>query len=235
MNKAIVLFSGGLDSTTCLALAVEKYGNKNVIALSMSYGQKHEKELQCAERLVSYYGVKLVKYDLSKIFEQSNCSLLKMSGSDVPAESYAEQISKTDGKPVTTYVPYRNGLFLSVAASLALIYECEVIYYGAHRDDAAGDAYPDCSEEFNTLIGGAIYEGSGHQVRVEAPFINKTKADIVATGLRLNVPYEMTWSCYNGGDVPCGKCGTCIDRINAFKANGKEDPIYESLRKHAVN
>ena len=80
-------------------------------------------------------------------------------------------------------------------------------------------------------MGSAIYEGTGHAVSVYAPFIDKNKADIVATGLRLGVPYEMTWSCYNGGDIPCGKCGTCIDRIKAFEANGIGDPIYDKIRK----
>ena len=101
---------------------------------------------------------------------------------------------------------------------------CEVIYYGAHADDAAGSAYPDCSKQFNDAINSAITIGSGGEVRVEAPFVSKTKADVVAVGLKLGVPYELTWSCYDGGDKPCGLCGTCRDRARAFELNGVKDP-----------
>ncbi len=218
--KALVLFSGGVDSTTCLAIAVEKYGKNNVIALSISYGQKHTKEIQAAEKIAEYYGVELKRLDLARIFEGSDCSLLSSSSEDIPKESYAEQLKKTDGKPVSTYVPFRNGLFLSCAASVALSNGCTEIYYGIHTDDAAGNAYPDCSEEFNNAINSAIYIGSGNALKVTAPFVNMKKADIVAEGLKLKVPYKMTWSCYEGGEKPCGVCGTCRDRIAAFRANG---------------
>ena len=223
--KALVLFSGGVDSTTCLALAVEKYGKENVLALSVSYGQKHSKELEAAQRIAEYYGVQLKRLDLSVIFEDSGCSLLKGSEDEIPKESYADQLSKTDGIPVSTYVPFRNGLFLSAAASVALSNGCGEIYYGAHSDDAAGNAYPDCSQAFNDSMNMAIYLGSGHQLNVTAPFIGMTKAQVVAQGLKLGVPYEMTWSCYEGKEKPCGVCGTCRDRIAAFRANGIEDII----------
>lgn len=222
--KALVLFSGGLDSTTCLALAVERYGADEVLALSVSYGQKHTKEIEAAKAVAAYYGVKLKTLDLAAIFADSDCSLLKGSTQEIPKESYAEQLTGTDGKPVSTYVPFRNGLFLSSAASIALSNGCEVILYGAHADDAAGNAYPDCSQDFNDAINRAIYLGSGQQLRVEAPFVGKTKADVVAEGLRLHAPYHLTWSCYEGGEKPCGLCGTCRDRAAAFAANGVDDP-----------
>ena len=222
--KALVLFSGGLDSTTCLALAIEKYGADEVLALSVSYGQKHTKEIEAASAVVKRYGVKLQTLDLAEIFADSDCSLLKGSTQEVPKESYAEQLAETNGKPVSTYVPVRNGLFLSSAASIALSHGCEVIYYGAHADDAAGNAYPDCSQAFNDAINTAIYLGSGKQLRVEAPFVGKTKADVVKEGMRLHAPYELTWSCYEGGEKPCGLCGTCRDRAAAFAANGVADP-----------
>ena len=222
--KALVLFSGGLDSTTCLALAVERYGAGEVLALSVSYGQKHTKEIDAAKAVAAYYGVTLQTLDLAAIFAGSDCSLLQGSRAEIPKESYAEQLQSTDGKPVSTYVPFRNGLFLSSAASVALSHGCEVILYGAHADDAAGNAYPDCSSEFNDAINSAIYLGSGRQLRVEAPFVGKTKADVVAEGLRLHAPYHLTWSCYEGGEKPCGLCGTCRDRAAAFAANGVEDP-----------
>lgn len=223
--KALVLSSGGVDSTTALALAIEKYGKENVVALSVSYGQKHDKELRAAKAVAEYYGVEQLFLDLSLIFRYSNCSLLQQSDQEIPEESYAQQIEKTGGTtPVSTYVPFRNGLFLSAAASVALSMECSVIYYGAHADDAAGAAYPDCSQAFHDAMNQAIYEGSGKQLRIEAPFVGKTKADIVALGLKYHVPYQLTWSCYEGKEEPCGKCGTCIDRAKAFAANGVSDP-----------
>ena len=224
--KAMVLASGGLDSTTALALAVDKHGKDNVIALTISYGQKHDKEIQSAIKVAEYYGVEHLFLDLTKIFQYSDCSLLKHSDEAIPEKSYAEQIEETKGDtPVSTYVPFRNGLFLSSAASIAISKECNVIYYGAHSDDAAGFAYPDCSQDFVDHMNKAIYEGSGHQLKLEAPFATFTKKDIVRMGIELKVPYEFTWSCYEGNDKPCGKCGTCIDRQAAFEANGITDPV----------
>ena len=222
--KAMVLFSGGVDSTTCLGIAVDKYGAENVVALSIAYGQKHTKEIECSQKIAQHYGVEHLYLDLGKIFQYSNCSLLSHSDQEIPTESYAKQIEKTHGAPVSTYVPFRNGLFLSSAASIALSKGCEVIYYGAHSDDAAGNAYPDCSDAFNKAINDAIYIGSGNQLKVEAPFIGLTKAQVVKKGLELKVPYELTWSCYMGEDKPCGVCGTCIDRAKAFEENGVADP-----------
>lgn len=223
--RALVLSSGGVDSTTCLGLAVSKYGAENVTALAITYGQKHDKEVQAARAVASHYGVELIELDLSLIFQyDTTCSLLTGSDTEIPRESYADQLKKTDGKPVSTYVPFRNGLFLSSAASIALSKGCEVIYYGAHSDDAAGNAYPDCSEAFNKAMNDAIFLGSGNQLHIEAPFVRLTKADVVKIGLELGVPYELTWSCYEGGETPCGVCGTCRDRAAAFAANGIADP-----------
>ena len=203
MMKAMVLSSGGIDSTTCLGLAVERFGRENVVALSISYGQKHEKEIQASDAVARHYGVEHICLDLAKIFEHSNCSLLQHSTQEIPAEAYAEQLKKTDGQPVSTYVPFRNGLFLSSAASIALSY---------------------CSSGFNKAISEAIYIGSGNQLKVEAPFVNMTKAEVVKIGLERKVPYELTWSCYEGKEEPCGVCGTCLDRAEAFRLNGVKDP-----------
>ncbi|MGN0482549.1 MAG: 7-cyano-7-deazaguanine synthase QueC [Lachnospiraceae bacterium] len=223
-SNAMVLFSGGVDSTTCLGLAIERFGREHVIPVSIFYGQKHAKEIEAAEKILLYYGIKGMELDLTNIFEDSNCSLLSHSTGNIPKESYEEQLKERNGAPVTTYVPFRNGLFLAAAASLALSKKCGVVYYGAHKDDAAGNAYPDCSEAFFQSMNMAVYEGSGHAVKLEAPFISKNKAQVVKEGLRLKVPYELTWSCYEGGERPCGKCGTCIDRQQAFEANGVVDP-----------
>lgn len=223
--RVLVLTSGGVDSTTCLGMAVEEYGKENVVALSISYGQKHAKEIEAAKKVVDYYGVESIYMDLAPIFAYSDCSLLTHSSDSIPHDSYAEQLSETDGKPVSTYVPFRNGLFLSTAASVALSKKCDIIYYGAHSDDAAGSAYPDCSTSFNDAMSKAIYEGSGGQLRIEAPFVTWTKKDIVKKGLEIGVPYQYTWSCYEGSKKPCGVCGTCIDRQKAFIQNGVKDPL----------
>ncbi len=222
--RALVLSSGGVDSSTCLALAIEKYGKKNVVALAIRYGQKHVKELAAAGKVAAHYGVEHLTLDLTPIFAYSDCSLLAHSETAIPQESYAEQLAKTGGAPVSTYVPFRNGLFLSAAASVALSKDCDVLYYGAHHDDAAGNAYPDCSDEFYRAMDEALRAGSGGTLRLKAPFIAWTKADVVREGLRLHVPYELTWSCYEGGEKPCGKCGTCRDRAQAFALNGVKDP-----------
>lgn len=229
MTRAVVLTSGGLDSSTCLAMAVEKYGAAETEALNILYGQKNDCELASAKKIAEHYGVRYTLLDLRQIFSFSNSSMLRGSTEEIPEESYAEQLKKLGGEgTVSTYVPFRNGTMLSSAASFALSRGAEVIMYGAHADDAAGRAYPDCTPEFAEYMGKAIYEGSGRVLRLEAPFINMTKADIVRKGLELHVPYELTWSCYEGREKACGVCGTCRDRLRAFKLNGAEDPIeYE--------
>lgn len=219
-EKALVLSSGGVDSTTLLALACEKFGSENVAALSVFYGQKHKKELEAAKKTAGYYKTEHLILDLSEVFAFSDCSLLIGSEKEIPHSSYGEQINETGGAPVSTYVPFRNGLFLSAAASVALSKGCAVLMYGAHADDSAGSAYPDCSEEFVRAMDKAVREGTGGQLRIEAPFAAMNKAAVVAEGKRMHVPYELTWSCYEGGEKPCGVCATCIDRRAAFAANG---------------
>lgn len=223
--KVLVLSSGGVDSTTCLAQAVAEFGAENVVALSVFYGQKHSRELAAARAVAAHYAVRHLELDLSAVFVGSSCSLLSHSAAEIPHADYADQLAGQGGSPVTTYVPFRNGLFIAAAASVAESEGCAAIYYGAHRDDAAGSAYPDCSEAFYAAMNQAIIEGTGGGVRLVAPFVDKNKAGVVAEGLRLGAPYELTWSCYEGGDVACGECGTCRDRLTAFAANGVADPI----------
>ena len=232
MKKAIVLNSGGVDSTTCVSIAVEQVGKENVTTVSVYYGQKHSKELECAEKVAEYYGVDHRVIDLSKtgIMDDSNCPLLKQSAEEIPEHSYAEQIAENGEGMVSTYVPFRNGLMLSSIAALAMAKypDDEVdIYLGAHADDAAGNAYADCSEAFTDAMELAISLGTYGKVHLKAPLVNLNKAGVVKMGLDLGTPYELTWSCYNGGDKPCGKCGTCIDRAAAFAANGVEDPALK--------
>lgn len=236
MKEVLVLLSGGLDSATCLALAVQRYGAENVLALTVSYGQKHKKELEAARRLAQHYQVQQRLLDLQPLFEGSNCSLLSWSDQAIPQESYSQQLREAPDAPVSTYVPFRNGLFLAAAASVALSAGCKRIYYGIHRDDAAGSAYPDCSDAFNAAMKEAVYLGSGQALTVEAPFVNWNKADVVRLGTELGVPYELSWSCYEGREKACGRCGTCIDRWAAFAANGLVDPLpYEDDGEEAAS
>lgn len=223
--ESVVLLSGGIDSSTCLAVALQESKASEVLAVNMFYGQKHKREMRSARAVAAFYGVDIMELDLSEIFSKCDCSLLSRSTRAIPHESYAEQQKKTAGKPVSTYVPFRNGLMLSAAASIAMSVGANHIYYGAHADDAAGNAYPDCSAQFSEALSAAIWQGTDGAVDIVAPFVNVTKAEVVKTGLSLNVPYHLTWSCYEGGEKPCGQCGTCIDRIKAFEANGAKDPL----------
>lgn len=231
--KALVLSSGGVDSTTCVGIAVDKYGKENVITASLYYGQKHDKEIECAKKIAQYYGVKHIEENISNVMKYAKdvCTLMK-GGDKIEHKSYVDQIAENGEGRVATYVPFRNGLFLSIAAAYAdaLFPGEEVkIYYGAHADDAAGQAYVDCSPEFADAMNKAINIGTYGKISIERPLINMNKAEVVKTGLLLNVPYELTWSCYEGKEKACGTCGTCIDRLNAFYLNGVKDPIeYEN-------
>lgn len=231
--KALVLSSGGIDSTTCLGIAIDKYGKDNVITASLYYGQKHDKELECARKVAEYYEVKHIEEDISNIMKYASnvCSLVK-GGKDIQHSSYEEQSKANEEGRVETYVPFRNGLLLSIATAYAdsLFPNEEVeIFYGAHADDATGSAYADCSPEFAEAMNKAINIGTYGKISINRPLINMNKAEVVKTGLELNVPYELTWSCYEGKEKQCGECGTCIDRKKAFLENGVEDPVgYEN-------
>jgi len=233
-TKALVLSSGGIDSTTVLSIALQNHSPENVATLSVYYGQKHEKELECARKVAEYYGVEHYEVNLSSVYQFSNSSLLASSDDEIPEESYDDQIKelRDEGKQVlSTVIPFRNGVLLSCVAALAMsIFPEEQvdIYYGAHLGDAEGNAYADCTIEFTEAMTKAINLGTYGNINVVAPIVNMTKAEVVKKGLELGTPYSMTWSCYKGGNKQCGKCGTCLQRREAFKVNGIEDPVeYE--------
>ena len=225
--KAVVLSSGGLDSTTCLALAVKKLGAENVSALSIFYGQRHERELQSAKAVAKFYNVAHYELDAAEIFKNSNSALLNTSTAPLEKSSYAAQIQKNESPRIATYVPFRNGLMISIAASFADgLYDDSVeIYIGVHSDDA-GEAYADCSAQFIASMSAAVRIGTYEKIHLVAPFLCQKKSDVVKVGLELNAPYHLTWSCYERGEKPCGKCATCIDRAKAFEINGVKDPAF---------
>lgn len=223
--RKVVLLSGGIDSTTCLALARDGIEGDEILALNCYYGQKNEREMRSARDVARHYGVQLMEIDLAQIFSLSDCPMLKCSGREVEHRSYGEQTEEAGGKPISSYVPFRNGLMLSAAVTIAYSVGADEVIYGAHADDAAGNAYPDCSEDFVNAMNKAAQEGTAGQVQITAPLVALHKAEIVRLGTQLGAPYELTWSCYEAGEHPCGKCGTCIAIKEAFEANGLEYPV----------
>lgn len=226
-KKAVVLSSGGLDSSTAIAWAINCDDYDEVVTLSIYYGQRHQIEVDCANAIANFYNLRHYECNLEEVFKFSNCNLLAKNENTIPEKSYASQVNENGNGRVSTYVPFRNGTMMSVAAAIAdsLFEGSKVdIIYGAHRDDAANEAYADCSPEFNEAMNKAINIGTYSNISTVAPFINMNKAEIVKLGSQLNVPYILTYSCYNGGEKQCGKCATCIDRKAAFEANGLIDP-----------
>lgn len=223
-KKILVLSSGGIDSTTCLALAVKQVGNENVCSVIIHYGQRHSREILSAKEVAKYYKVSYYEFNLSDIFRYSStCSLIDGTSTAVVEDTYANQVKTAD--KISSYVPFRNGLMLSVCAALAQSLwpnESVDIYLGNHLSDFA---YADCSSEFVKFMNSAIEIGTYGYVHFKAPFEHMRKSDVISLGLSLNVPYEKTWSCYNHVDVPCGHCASCLERIAAFKMNGVVDPV----------
>lgn len=225
--KDIVLLSGGMDSATCLAKMISLHGNKNVMAVGFNYGQKHSKSHNFAKAIAKHFGVKLINLDIDlRTFTGSKSSLLAQNPNiEIEHKTYAQMQEENGTGPVDTYVPFRNGLMLAQAASLAFSLGASTIVYGAHKDDCVGGAYPDCSPQFNKAMNLAILNGTDGKVKVYAPLINMDKAQTVALGYKLGVPFDLTRTCYEGRNKSCGKCATCQDRIRAFKKNQLIDPI----------
>lgn len=220
--KALVLYSGGLDSTCLLYQAVKRYGKMNVYVLNITYGSKHNSiERECAQYHVNKLGLEsqYIEHDISHVFEFTDCSLLKHSTKDVPDGTYEEQQGRSE-TPVDTYVPYRNGLFISVAVSIAYQLNIDHVYLAVHKGDTVAAAYPDCTPQFIIHQCRAAQVGTSNKVSVFAPFVKRTKEEVAQAGYDAGMTEEdfnNTHSCYKGIKGGCGTCATCIERNNALK------------------
>ena len=224
MKRAVILLSGGLDSAVALWLA--KSEGYELYTLSFDYGQRHNKEINAAAKIAEIAGVKSHRLVSINMDQWGGSSL-----TDKNMEVEDGDVDRTD-IPVT-YVPARNMVFLSIAASFAEAVEAQNIFIGVSQVDYSG--YVDCREPFITAMENAINHGTvmaaEHKkpIKVHAPFINKTKTEEIILGARLGVPFEHTWSCYRGGTKPCGTCDSCLLRAKAFKEAVVIDGAAEQL------
>jgi len=215
--KAIAIVSGGMDSVT-LAHWLKAQGY-DLELVSFDYGQRHRRELECAKHQAQLLGAEHTVIDISGIRPLLKGSALTDEVA-VPHGHYAEESMRL------TVVPNRNAIMLSIAWGLACSSGADLLACGVHAGDH--HIYPDCRPAFIEELGQALLTGTvGHRVdelKLIAPFVNKTKTDIAAIGGKLGVPFEHTWTCYEGGEVHCGKCGSCTERKEAFRDSGVPDP-----------
>ena len=216
MRNSLIALSGGVDSTTLLY----EYREEVACAVGFDYGSKHNaQELAAAKAICRELEIPYLIIPLAFIGEYFRSDLL-LSGGEMQLGDYSEENMSS------TVVPFRNGIMLSILAGLAESRDLQQVLIANHFGDHA--IYPDCRESFVTPMGEAITAGTSNGVKVVAPYTTLTKAEIVARGSRLGVPYGKTYSCYQGGERHCGRCGTCRERHEAFVANGLEDPtLYE--------
>jgi len=219
IKKVVVIYSGGMDSFTLLHQAIQS--GAKVYALSFNYGQKHSKELHFAQKVCDELGIPHKVVDITSI----NQLLLGSSLTDdieVPEGHYEEESMKS------TVVPNRNMIMLSLAIGYAVSIQASAVYYGAHGGDHA--IYPDCRPEFIAKMNAVSQIANYEPVSILAPFQNMNKTQILSEGLSMGLDYAKTWTCYNGREKACGKCGACNERLEAFKENQLTDPIkYEAL------
>jgi 7-cyano-7-deazaguanine synthase len=212
--NSLVIYSGGLDSTVLL-YTLHSAGH-GLSALSVNYGQRHGCELACAAAICRDLGVPHKVADLSSIQSLLAGSSLTSPEIDVAEGHYTEENMKT------TVVPNRNMILLALATGHALSVGAQQVAYAAHSGDHA--IYPDCRNEFADAMAEAMALCDWQQVELSRPFVDWTKADIVRRGAELGVPFAKTWSCYKGGNTHCGRCGTCIERREAFDLADVDDP-----------
>ncbi|QKJ21755.1 7-cyano-7-deazaguanine synthase QueC [Poseidonibacter lekithochrous] len=216
-RKAICILSGGMDST--LASYIAKNDGYEIIAVHFNYGQRTEKrELQAFRNICEDLKIS-EKYEIDiPFFTQIGASALTDASIDIPVDGVEE------GVPVT-YVPFRNGIFLSITAAIAEKEKAEAMYIGVVQEDSSG--YPDCTDEFISDITKAINQGTKESTNIEikTPLVHLTKSQIVTKALELNVPLKHTWSCYKEEDEACGVCDSCRLRLNGFKLANTTDPI----------
>ncbi len=223
MMKAVVLLSGGLDSATVLAIALDC--DYECYPLTIDYHQVSKKELECAELLSRHYDLPL------KILDLNLARITKSALLDGCIPDNREH--QGDSCIPDTYVPGRNTIFIAIALSYAEGLGAEAVYIGANAVDYSG--YPDCREEYFSIYQDLINVGTRcgiekHPIRIETPILGFTKGEIIEAGLKLNVPYGKTWSCYAGGDKACRRCESCMLRLKGFMEAGSKDPIqYEEL------
>lgn len=219
-RKVVVLVSGGIDSVTALYTAGVSW--EVVAALSFQYGSKHEaREIPFARWHAERAGVRHWVVDLPFVGEHFQSHLLS-GGAEIPKGHYEEDTMRQ------TVVPFRNGIFLSIAAGFAESYGADGLVIAAHAGDHA--IYPDCREGFMQSMADAIRLGTYAKTTLMRPFIGLTKAEIVTRGAALGIDYARTWSCYVGDERHCGECGTCVERREAFQLAGVADPTdYASL------
>ncbi len=219
-KKAVVLLSGGIDSTTALYLAKSK--GYDCYALTFDYGQRHSKEQALADAIATSAGI-VAHQVISVNLDAWGGSALTDNRMDVP------DYNKEETQIPITYVPARNMIFLSIAASYAEVIGARDIFIGISQVDYSG--YVDCRKEFIETMEAAINKGTvcgaenNDPIRIQAPFLNMTKADEVKLGISLGVDYSKTWSCYKGEELACGVCDSCRLRLNAFQEAGMADPI----------
>ena len=212
MKDSILIYSGGLDSTTMLY----EYRDRIAMAISFDYGSNHNsKEIKCADLHCERLGITHVVIPLDFMRRYFRSSLL-----DGPEGHYEDDNMRS------TVVPFRNGIMLSVAVGMAESNELQYVMMANHGGDHT--IYPDCRPEFVDAFDAAAQAGTFNGVRLLSPYVNMTKADIARRGKQLGIDYSETWSCYKGGDVHCGRCGTCIERREALAEAGIEDhTVYE--------
>ncbi|WP_254510731.1 7-cyano-7-deazaguanine synthase QueC [Anatilimnocola floriformis] len=218
--RSIAIFSGGLDSTVMLEHLLR--AGDEVFALSIDYGQRHRRELEYARATAERLQIEWRLADLRAITPLLAGSSLTSSDVAVPHGHYAEESMKA------TVVPNRNMIMLAIAAGWALSRKCDRVAYGAHAGDHA--IYPDCRPAFVEAMRHALGLADWDTLELYTPFLTLSKADIVREGARLGVDFASTWSCYEGGEVHCGRCGTCVERREAFALAGIADPTtYSSV------